>query len=450
MSRRLLILLVAALVVVAAVLIVWRPWDGCDAPDELCNAVDEVEKSSDVVAAAVSYDVTRADPKDGDGAIAGWTVRLADDLTPYRAGAAAQRADAIIRRQHVPGVELHHFIDLVAGEPEQRTGKVLIYPVDVNPGSDPADRTTRAFDLWQHGATRVSTGAAEAADLDGLSALAAYAAARGYPTSLATTDGSVRYETTAPVAVEQVQLVLDTARLSDVATVVRYNTGQLSVHTTSPDGSTGTEAIKRWIEQRRPPGGDPIPYTLTSPGYADVQEGWVGNVRPPAPKPHPVPLPAGVRPWPKGASAPTCTGTDLKITLSGPDAASGRRFLALFARNVSDRPCAVKGVPTVRFFQADGAQQTDVTTVDSTPGVVATRVVVPPGEELIATLEWGATSIIDDADATASLRVTAVPHSRPTRLVPRDDRGPTTLDLADGARVQISPWAQAAEGWTKR
>ncbi|QGN32538.1 DUF4232 domain-containing protein [Microlunatus sp. Gsoil 973] len=442
--RRLLFWLVAALTVVGAVLIVWRPWDACDAPGELCSAVEEIKKSPDVVDAGVSYEITRTDPKDGDAARAGWTVRLSSDLTPDRAGAAATRAEGVIHGRQVHGVDIHHFIDIVAGEPRGR--KIPVYPLDVTLSDDPAVQVSRGFELLQHGASRVSAGAAEATDTDGLLALAGFAASRGYPTSLATADGSVRYETTETVAPDKVRLVVDVAELNSVGTVVLSVDGRLEVHTTRADRSP--EAVIRWLEKRHPPGGDPMAYTLTGPGYAAVRGGWVGAVTPPAPKPHPAALPPGVEPWPADTAAPDCAGKDLKVTLSSPDAAAGRRFMAVLARNVSQRPCAVSGAPGIQFLQADGTQQVGVSTAPSSPGVIGSRVVVPVGERLIATLEWGASS--SGVDSTTSVQITAVPGAVPIRLIPRFDGAPTTLDVLDDAEVKLGPWAQAVDGWSKR
>jgi hypothetical protein len=123
--------------------------------------------------------------------------------------------------------------------------------------------------------------------------------------------------------------------------------------------------------------------------------------------------------------------------------------MALVARNVSERPCAVKGTPRVQFLQADGARQTAVSRMPPSPGVVPSRVVVPAGERLIATLEWGASSG-PSRDATAAVQVTAVPGADSVRLVPRIDGEPTTLDVLDYAAVKIGPWAQAVDGWAKR
>jgi hypothetical protein len=303
--------LVVALIVVGAVVIVGRRWDSCGAPDGLCSAVDEIKGSPDVVDAEFSYEITRADPKDGDGARAGWTVRLSSDLTPERAGAAAQRVKAIIHRQQVRRVDIHHFIDIVAGEP--RGKEIPIHPLDIALSGDPAVQVSRGFALWQHGASRVSAGTAEADDTAALLALADYAASRGYPTSLSTTDGSVRYQTTEAVAPDQVRLAIAAADLDSVGSVVLSADGKLSVHTTQPVRSPATAAVVRWLEKRRPPGGDPMAYTLTGPGYATVREGWVGAVSPPAPKPHPAPLPAGVEPWPADPAASVCTGKDLRV-----------------------------------------------------------------------------------------------------------------------------------------
>lgn len=446
MNRRVGACLLAIVVLSTIAVAVWRPWDRCSAPRQLCATARIVQKSAGVLDVQVSYQVTAADAKDGDLARADWSVRLDENLTPGQAGTIAGRATATIRRSTVPGADVEHSIDLTAGEP---TGNpVSVSPLSVLAADDPEATVRQAFDLWRAGATRVTTGSAEVGTTEQLLALAQFAADHDYRTGLATTDGSARYETRGRVAPEDVRLLVDTAGSAGVEVAVLTADRSLTVHTTTADDSRQTAAVRSWLDGRRPPGDEPMPYTLTSPGYATVREGWVGDVRPPKPKSRPVQLPDGVEPWPKDRSAPDCAGDDLRLRLGSPDAAAGSRYLAVRAENVSDRPCALDGVPAVKFLNADAVPQAGITILPAAPGVVPERVVVPAGERALATLQWPAMSTSNDPDVTTAVEIEAVPGATPVRLAPEVDGTSTDLDVLDGAEVRIGPWAQAADGWS--
>lgn len=463
MSRRSVLGWVVVLVVVGVAIALWRPWD--PTPGELRDAAGQVESLTGVVGTDLGYEVTRHDAKDGDAALASLEVRLDEDMSPQEAGAVAAEAVAVFGRGQAPGVDLTRSVRFVAGVPDE-LGAVTVFPLTVPGGDDPAGDVSQAYELWQAGAARVSAGSAETAGTDQLLALADVAERHGFTTSLGTLDGTVRYEPDGTaVDLAQVWLAVGTARQHGVQTAFSGSNG-LSVHTTTPDDSEATAAVVDWLDEHAPPGDDPVPYTVSSPGYATIVEGWVGGLAPPEPEPHTVRLPPGTERWPADASAPACTGADLELSLGPPDAALGGRYLSVRARNVSGTPCAVDGVPDVVFRNAAGEAQQDVTIEPASPGIVAERVVVPAEQEVVATLEWRAMSTANDPDVTTEVEVVAVPGADPVALVPSmpdlievpttdaweatpaGGGDPITLDVLDGAEVRVGPWAQAVEGWS--
>ncbi|WP_407320449.1 DUF4232 domain-containing protein [Isoptericola halotolerans] len=471
MSRRVVLGWVALVAVGLVAIGLWRPWDTVPntvpntVPGALREAVGPIESIPGVVGAEVRYDVLHHDAKDGDTAVAGLEVRLEEDLTPQEAGRAAGQVSALFTAAPVPGVELTRSIGIAAGQPDE-SGTAPAYPLSVrtldNPDLDIA--VTQAYELWQAGAARASDNSAETSTPDELLALADFAERRGFIAALATLDGTVRYEPGIPVVVDValVRLAVEAAERDGVESA--FSTGErgLMLHQADDRAST-TAALEDWLETHAV-AGDPVPYTLFSPGHDTLAEGWVGGVAPPEPEPHTLPLPDGTEAWPADAAAPACTGADLEPALSSPDAATGARYLSVRGRNVSDAPCAVDGVPELAFLNADGERQRDVTIVPTAPGVVAGRVVVPPGEAAIATLEWRAMSTANDPDVTTAVEVVAVPEADPERLVPRapgladqppaegEDAAaggaPAPLDVLDGAEVRVGPWAQAVAGWS--
>lgn len=150
--------------------------------------------------------------------------------------------------------------------------------------------------------------------------------------------------------------------------------------------------------------------------------------------------------WPADPAAPACTGADLEVRVEGGDAALGRRFLLLAARNAGPVACAVDGTPAVEFWRASGTTAPDVE-VGTRPGTPAPgRVVVPADGTVYAQLQWGAMSTALDPDVTVALGVRAVRGAEATRLaVPANAGGP--LDVLAGAAVAIGPWQQTAGGW---
>lgn len=138
----------------------------------------------------------------------------------------------------------------------------------------------------------------------------------------------------------------------------------------------------------------------------------------------------------------------MKFELSAPDAAVGSRYLSVYATNISDTPCAVQGVANLEFFNEEGHPQTDVT-VTADPGISPESVVIPVGETAMTTMKWGAMSTSQDPDETTSLEIALLPGLEPTKLTPQIEGTDTSLDILDGAKIRVSPWVQALEGWSK-
>jgi len=458
------VLLAAA---VAALLVVWRPWD--PVPDALRAAARDAAEVPGVVSAdVISYEVTQRDAKDGDTARASVDVVLDEDLAPGAAQQAAERADAALAAARVDGVrDLSRTTTVHAGRPSAVHG-VPVYPVTawVDEDGDAAG-VADAFRLRLAGATRVSGASADAADGDALVALARACEDAGLAASLATADGAVRYDTSGRVPDPSLtRLAVEVSARPGVTTVVvQAGAGPedavvtdgdtilgLQVGLTGPTTSPEARALVRWLDDpARPTDDAPLAYTITEPGYATSLGGWVAASAPPEAEKHTVPLPEGVRAWPDDG-APACTGADLELALGTPDAAAGSRYLAVLARNTSGRPCALDGVPSLEFRNAAGEPQRDVTLEPSAPGVVPGRVVVPPGERALATVQWGAMSTANDPDVTTTVDVAPVPGAEPVPLTPVFPDDPPSaggaLDVLDGADVRVGPWVQGAEGIT--
>lgn len=474
--------------VVLAVVVTWRPWDAV--PDELRDAEREIDALPGVVDAEVGYEVTGAGHLGAVEARATLTVRLAEGLAPAAAGRTTGLAVDVFDGTQVPGSDLtFDGVRVEAGEPTAFDGfpvppLSVSAPLDdggvldgeTSDGARLAARVADAFALRAAGAARVGNDSAEAVGLDGLVPLAELATDRQIPLTVGTVDGAVRYTSPgAPPDVDVLRLAVQAAGRPSVTSVIVHPAApqggvaqgapvhlELQVGASGPTASPASRAVVRWLQDpARAVDDADLSYVVTEPGYAQRVEGRVGTTAttaaPEEPAPHPVPLPDGVQAWPADGTAPDCSGTDLELELSVPDAAAGSRYLAVRARNVSDRPCALEGVPGYVFRNADGDPQADVTTVPAGPGVVPARVVVPAGERAMATLQWAAMSTAHDPDPTTAVEVTAVPGAEPARLVaqvsegvtaPGEPSGPAELDVLDGAEVRTGPWVQAADGWS--
>lgn len=448
MGRR-RVLWVAALVTagaVLAVMLVWRPWD--PVPDELRRATAEVADVPGVVDVDLSYEVTMRDAKDGDAAIARLTVRLDDALSPDAAAESARAAGRLFSAVDVPRLRsLDRSVRITAGEPTSVDG-VELSPLEVHlPPEDDGGLVADAFTLRGAGAVTVRGGTAEARDGGALVDLAGFAAQHGIPASLATVDGTVRYDSYGGVPdVAAVRLAVEAAGRDGSASAIYADSTEphLQVSTTTPADSPETRALTTWLDAHDAATavGHPVAYRVAEPGYATIIEGWVSGTAPAEPERLPNPVPDVAEPWPADEGAPSCAGDDLEVGFGGTDAALGARFATILARNVTETACAIAAVPEVGFLSADGTAQADVATEPDRTG--AARVVVPPGEQVLASLTWRAMSG-READMTAALEVVPVPGAEPVVV---DVSGPPlgddlTLDVLDGAEVRVSPWVQA-------
>ncbi|MBB2922218.1 DUF4232 domain-containing protein [Cellulomonas cellasea] len=233
-----------------------------------------------------------------------------------------------------------------------------------------------------------------------------------------------------------------------------------------------TDRVDRWLRasDRALPAGRTVSYEVRAPERSS--SGYVGGVEPerlreavPVDPSEPAvaddaaagsPV-APARPsYPDDPAAPACAGGDLEPRIAWTDAAMGSRYLLLVAANVSGRPCAVQGTPALAFRGASGTLTADVTQAPPSHGTTeAVRIVVPPGAEVSAGVEWGAMSTGATSDPATAVLVTAVPGSTAVEVPvassgPQPDGDPTNreteLDILDGAVVEVWPW-QVEHSW---
>lgn len=464
-------------------IVVWRPWDSL--PDELREATREVARLPGVVAVDMEYRELPRPPATTFGpepSAVDVAVRLDATLTPDDAALTGESVHALfapaaeaVARDHVSVI-----LRVTAGEPEDVDGVAAIHPLEVRfNAASGAEDVADAFTIWQAGAQRVhlygigspvgdtvsdefepdvAHGPAgigiDAADAAELVPLAQLAAGLGRPVDLGVTDDSIRYNGYGSVPdVDAVRLAVATASRPGVESAVFDNSlaPQLTIRAAWPAESPETQELKQWLEAHNYAATleRPVTYTISEPGLTTLTEGWVSAFPPPEPEPHSLPLPSGIAAWPDDASASTCTGSDLELRYGGSDAATGSRYAVLLARNVATRPCAVEGVPVIVFRNASGAAQENVLLEQYSPGVIPARLVVPPGEQMLAPLQWRAMSTANDPDVTTAIEVIAVPGAEPVLLdVTEHESSPSGLDILDGAELSVGPWVQALAGWS--
>ncbi|GAA1729740.1 hypothetical protein GCM10009809_26640 [Isoptericola hypogeus] len=449
-------------VVVAAVglalALVWRATTG-GLPGPVRDASTRAEQVPGVVDVETRHDTLGGWPDQAATTYVDWTVRLDPALSPADAQAAADAVAAAVRLPESLEGSTAGSLTIAAGAPgtgaADHDGTALSL-------RDPDDGAVAlAYTVLAAGASAVddtSVTVPDAAKLAGVAALLESATTFQPPSLLRTSDDAVVYDAGLVPRAATAELVADVAGRAGVVGVAftweQTSPSDLTVTTTARPGSPAATALATRLDgARRSAVVTPTSYTLVA-GDGTATAGWVAGLEPPRTVPRTVPLPDAVEPWPADAGALDCTGSDLGLTLGAPDAALGSRYLAVRAQNVSGRPCAVEGVPSIAFLNADGDEQDDVLVTAAAPGVVPGRVVVPAGESLLATLEWDAMSTANDPDVTTALAVTPVPGADPVRLVPEvpggagTSGGPAGLDVLDGADVQVGPWAQAADGWS--
>src|SRR5690606_31455246 len=133
------------------------------------------------------------------------------------------------------------------------------------------------------------------------------------------------------------------------------------------------------------------------------------------------------------------------IAAAGVDAAAGRRFLTLTARNDGATPCALAGSPGVRFV-ADVGTETDV--LLEPDDAAASPVVLEPGAAASALLSWRGGSTAGGPALVVTLLVAPHPGDPETVVpltgVPGVGDG---LDLLGGGTATVGAWALAGCGW---
>lgn len=457
---RVLVLAVLAALVVGG--LVWRPWDAPREP--VRGIVEQMETVPGVL-----------EVEGGGDLPPGWRyadetsfVELVVRLDPALAPADAQRAtDAAVAAARLPeadeGAPLALVVTVTAGGTGADDAPVRLHagtgvdgaPSDsTSPGDGPV---ATAFALRAAGATSVDDTTVVVPDGRTLVAAAALLEQRdhspvGGAQSLRTADGAITYASGLVPREATARLLADTAALPGVTAVAfTWNQARPSALDVTVAGQDAAEsdAVPDLLGSADEASVvTPTGFTVT--GSGEPVTGWVAGLEPPTTVPHTVPLPGGVEPWPADPGAADCAAGDLTLTLGAPDAAAGSRYLAVHAQNVSDAPCALEGAPQLVFRNGDSEPQDDVRVVAASPGVVPGRVVVPAGAQAMATVQWRAMSTANDPDVTTTVEVTAVPGGDAATLTPElpDGAGPAELDVLDGAEVRVSPWVQAAEGWS--
>ncbi|WP_435737134.1 DUF4232 domain-containing protein [Cellulosimicrobium sp. PMB13] len=189
-------------------------------------------------------------------------------------------------------------------------------------------------------------------------------------------------------------------------------------------GSGDLAPVARWLDAATYDAG-PLGYQVhgtASDGAASVTSGYVGGVVPGLP-----------------ADGTTCDTDLLTLDAAWFDAALGRRFLAVTARNDDDAPCVLAGSPGLRFVASDGGEQDVLVEPDAI--AVGSPVTLAPGELAQSTLSWRGGPTADGPALVTSLLVAAVAGATesvvPFADVPGAEHG---LDLLDGATATVTPW----------
>ncbi|MFD1377727.1 DUF4232 domain-containing protein [Micrococcus antarcticus] len=448
---------VIALALIAAILVIWQPWNSCDAPDEVCDFVAAVEDRDGVLGVQMSSEVMDHDVLAAPDLSVDLQFVLSDQLDPAQAEVIvremAQQIQAGAHALSLRNIDLA----FVAGEPQNIPGsKTKTYPLEVSDnfshfgGEEQAkpgllgERASFAFRLRGLGAASAANYSATAFNLEQLLALGKFAAQAKHPTDLALADRSVRYSPANRTDIPELQLLIEAAKRGFFESASIDHSG-LNLVLGNEAPAEAEKETRLWLE-RHGPFGEPMPYKLASPRYEVLAEGWVGNKKPQWLIPKPVVLPDKVKSWPANQPAPLCAEGDLEIALGAPDAAAGSRYMAVYAKNISARSCALQSYPQIDFLNEAGDAQPDIE-LQPEPDILLERVAIPSGEAVISTLDWNAMSTSQDPDETVALVIAAAKGMKPVQLAPQYDGQPTSLDILDGAQIAQSPWVQARDGW---
>jgi hypothetical protein len=148
--------------------------------------------------------------------------------------------------------------------------------------------------------------------------------------------------------------------------------------------------------------------------------------------------------WPADPAAPDCDPADLRLELTGADAALGSRYLFLGATNTGAAPCALQGHPELAFRTLAEEPLAVAVTSSATPPD-APRLVVPPGARAVAMLDWNAMPTANDPNLTYEVALAARDGAPATELpltsLVVEGAGPQSyLDIVDGGEVAVTAW----------
>ncbi|MFB8230438.1 DUF4232 domain-containing protein [Cellulosimicrobium sp. NPDC055967] len=152
---------------------------------------------------------------------------------------------------------------------------------------------------------------------------------------------------------------------------------------------------------------------------------------------------AGVAPTAGDRPGGACATGDLTLGALGFDAAAGRRFLTVTARNDGTAECVLAGAPAVRFVADDGSE-TDVLLEPDDDGLAP--LTLAPGATAWAALSWRGGSTADDPPLVTTLLVAPHPGDPESVVglagIPGVGDG---LDLLGGGTAMIGSWTPARE-----
>ncbi|MDR4532655.1 DUF4232 domain-containing protein [Glutamicibacter sp. PS] len=417
------------------------PGVDCQGPRAVCQPLEPIAELDGVLAVEGKYTVLNQDALDGDVAVLTVLITLGEVMDPGRAETTAQRAWATAAEVTAPGAALTVQVRAEAGA----TGPDGQARLSVGVGEDTPGRVQQAFALLQAGAQSVSGHSAQVPDAAAFERLAQLAQAQRFPVELRTGDGRLRYSSSNVPEMDGIELLLELAALDSVAKASLDNSG-LAVVASGRGPSQAHADLERWLRKHEPLRNEELSFILFSPSYDILVEGWVGDKKPSYLIPEPVSLPEGVAPWPQDPRAPDCTDRDLAVAATPSDAALGSRFMQLNVQNISSQTCALEGLPAIRFLNAQGAPQKDIT-LEPMPHVLVERIAIPAGASAMSAMKWSAASTTLDPDVTTGLEVRIMEEGAYVGVPRMADGEPETLDILDGSKVSVSPWVQAMKGW---
>jgi hypothetical protein len=129
-----------------------------------------------------------------------------------------------------------------------------------------------------------------------------------------------------------------------------------------------------------------------------------------------------------------CSADDVVVTIAGTDAASGSRYLALEARNVSAEACDLNGSPDLAFAASDGnAVRPTILPRESTSAgepIAVGPVTLSPGDAVRADLVWRAPT-----GRPSEFTVYMAPWAGAERTTATE-----ILDVVDGGEMTLTRW----------